>query len=82
VLIVTVHKRGKREFGLPFLAIVIMKRGSKFATRVYRKPTDTGRYLHLFNHPHHVERRVLHSLVRQTEVICPDVKDFSKEVKI
>jgi hypothetical protein len=46
---------------LPFLDVFVMKRGPKFATKMYGK--DTYRYLH-FNskHPHHVKSAVVHSL--------------------
>lgn len=31
---------------LPFFDILVTKRGSNLATKVYGKPTHTGRYLH------------------------------------
>jgi hypothetical protein len=49
---------------LPFFDILVMKRGPKLATTVYQKPTITGCYLHFKpNHPHHVKRGVVHSLI-------------------
>jgi hypothetical protein len=47
-----------------FFDISIMKRGPKLAKKVYQTPTHTGRYLHFkSNHPHHVKRGVIHSLI-------------------
>lgn len=67
---------------LPFLDVLVMKQGPKLTTKVYRKPTHTGRYLHFkSNHPHHVKRGVVHSLVNRAKVICQDQKDFSKEIR-
>jgi hypothetical protein len=67
---------------LPFLDILVIKRGPKLATKVYRKPTHTSRYLHFkSNHPHHVKRGVVHSLISRAKVICQDQKDLDNEIK-
>jgi hypothetical protein len=56
---------------LQFLDDLVMKRGPELTTKVHRKPTHTGRYLHFkCNHPHHVKRKVFHSLVNRTKLIC------------
>jgi hypothetical protein len=67
---------------LPFLDVLVMKRGPKLATEVYRQPTHISRYLHFkSNHPHHVKSEVVHSLSSQAKVKCQDQKDFNKEMK-
>jgi hypothetical protein len=49
---------------LPFLDVLVMKRGTKLVMKVYWKTTHTGRYLHLnSNHPYDVKRRVVHNLI-------------------
>jgi hypothetical protein len=66
----------------PFLDILLMKRGSKSVLKVYRKPTHTGFYLHFkSNHPYHVKRGTIHSLIRRTKTICQDQKDFINKIK-
>jgi hypothetical protein len=66
----------------PFLDVLVMKRGPNLATKGYRKPIHTGRYLHFkSNHPHHSKRGVPKSLVIRAKVMCQDPKDFSKEIK-
>jgi hypothetical protein len=68
---------------LQFLEVLVMKRGSKLIIEVYRKPTHTGRYLHFkSNHPHHVKRGAVHSLVNRAKVICQNQKDFNNEIQI
>jgi hypothetical protein len=66
---------------LPFLDFLAMKWGPQLITKVYRKPTHTGRYLHFkSNHPHHVKKGVVHSLVNRAKVICQNQKDFNNEI--
>jgi hypothetical protein len=66
---------------LPFMDVLVMKRGPKLAMKVYWKPTHTGRYLHFkSNHPYHVTRGVVHSLVGRTKGICQNQKDFNNKI--
>jgi hypothetical protein len=56
---------------LPFLDILIVKRGPNLATWVYRKPIHTGRCLRFkSDHPCHVKRRVIHRLVSRAKATC------------
>jgi hypothetical protein len=63
---------------LPFLDVLVMKRGPKLGTKLYREPTHTGRYLHFkSNHPHHVKRGVVYSLISQAKFICVRIRRIS-----
>jgi hypothetical protein len=67
---------------LLFLNVLVMKRGPKSAMKVFWKFTHTGHYLHFkSNHPHGMERGVVHSLISQAKVIWQNQKDFNKEIK-
>jgi uncharacterized protein (UPF0335 family) len=68
---------------LSFLDVLVTRRVLNLSTRVYRKPTHTGQYLHFkSDHPQHVKRGVVRSLIDRAKVICQNQKDFNKEVKI
>jgi hypothetical protein len=65
------------------LDVSVLKRGPKLATKIYRKPTHAGHYLHFkFNHPLRVKMGIIPSLISRTEVIRQDQKDFNNEIKI
>jgi hypothetical protein len=67
---------------LPFLYILVKKWGLNPTMKVYWKPNHTGHYLPFkSNHPHHVKRRIVHSLVFQAKVIYQDQKDFNNKIK-
>jgi uncharacterized protein (UPF0335 family) len=63
---------------LPFLDVLV----TDLSTRVYRKPTHSGRYLHFkSDHPQYVKRGVVRSSIDRVKVICQNQKDFNREVK-
>jgi hypothetical protein len=65
-----------------FLEILIMERGPKLATKVYRKPTHAFSYLHFkCKHPRHVKRGVVHASISSPKVICQDYKNFNREIE-
>jgi hypothetical protein len=43
---------------IPFLDVLVIRKGSALTTKVYRKPIQTGCYLHFdYSHPPHVKKR-------------------------
>jgi hypothetical protein len=68
---------------LPFLDILIMRKGPTLAMKVCQELTHGGCYQHFkSNHSHHIKKGVVHGLISQPKVICQDQKDFDKEIKI
>jgi hypothetical protein len=56
---------------LPFLDVSVMKKSGFLHTTVYRTPTHTSCYLHFdFNHPLHVKRGVIQSLINRANLLC------------
>jgi hypothetical protein len=68
---------------LPFLDVLVMRRGPKLDMKVYWKPTHTGVYLHFKStDPYHMKRGVVHSLISQAKVICQGQKDPARTLRI
>jgi hypothetical protein len=68
---------------LPFLDVLVMKRGPNSAKKVYRKPIHTGCYLHFkSNHHHHVKRGVVQNLVSRAKVISQDGRILTGKLRI
>jgi hypothetical protein len=52
---------------------MVIKKGKTLTTKVYRKPTRTGRYLHYeSNHPPHLKKGLIQSLHNRATTICQD----------
>jgi hypothetical protein len=65
---------------LHFLDILENRNGTDLQTKVYRKPTHTYHYLHYnSNHPSHVKRGVVHSLVNRAAIIWIEKQEIAKE---
>jgi hypothetical protein len=59
-----------------------MKKGTTLATKVYGKPTHTGRYLNFSsNHPPHIKRGFIQSLHKRASVICQEHQDLCDEIR-
>jgi hypothetical protein len=66
---------------LPFLGVKIMRKDDKLTTSVYRKATDSGRYLHFkSNHPRSVKVGVASCLLQRTETHCNEEREKPKEI--
>ena len=56
---------------LPFLDVLVERQDDGFSTSVYRKATNTGRYLNFYsNHPFSVKIGLINSLTHRAATIC------------
>ena len=66
---------------IPFLDVLVTKTDATFSTKVYRKPTHTGRYLNFeSNHPPHIKKGLIRGLQKRAITICQDQNDQHKEI--
>jgi hypothetical protein len=64
-----------------FLDVLVIRKGTTLATKVYRKPTHTGRYLNFrSNHLPHVKRGLIQSLHNRASTICQERHDLLNEI--
>jgi hypothetical protein len=65
-----------------FLDVLVIRKETALATKVYRKPTHTGRYLNFnSNHTPHVKRGLIQSLHKRASVICQEHQDLCYEIR-
>jgi hypothetical protein len=66
---------------IPFLGGLVIRKEMTMATKVYRKPTHTGRYLSFkANHPPHVKIGLIQSIHTQAFTICQELQDPVNEI--
>jgi hypothetical protein len=66
---------------IAFLDVLVIKKGTTLATKVYRKPTHAGRYLNFnSNYPPHVKRGLIQSLHNRASTICQERQDLAKKI--
>jgi hypothetical protein len=69
------------EGAIPFLDILVIRKGAALTMKVYKKPTHPGQYLNFnSNHPPHVKRGTIHSLHDRASTICQERQDPLVEV--
>jgi hypothetical protein len=69
------------DSAIAFLDVLVIRKETTLATKVYRKPTHTVRYLSFnSNHPPHVERGLIQSLHSRASTICQERQDLAKEI--
>ena len=72
----------EKEGTLPFLDVELIKNKNRIDTKVYRKATDSGRYLHYTsNHPRSVKVGVAACLLRRAETHCGTAIEKKREKK-
>jgi hypothetical protein len=65
---------------IPFLDVLVKRKGPTLTTKVYRKPTHMGHYLNFeSNHLPHVKQGTVHSLYSTASTICQERQDLLKE---
>jgi hypothetical protein len=61
------------DIAIAFLDVLVIREETTMATKVYRKPTHTGRYLSFnSNHPPHVNRGLVLSLHNRASARCQE----------
>lgn len=67
------------ERKIPFLEVLVEKKGNEISTDIYFKPTDTQQYLHFGScHPRHTKRSIPYNLARR---ICTIVSDDDTKIQ-
>ena len=67
--------------GLPFLDILTKSTPNSIESTVYRKPTNTDRYLdYKSNHPISAKLSVIHTLIHRAKQVCSTPEFFAKEM--
>jgi hypothetical protein len=64
----------------PFLDVKVKKIDGRIVTEVYRKPTDSGQYLHFdSNHPRAIKTGVINTLLHRAETHCTTATSRQEE---
>jgi hypothetical protein len=67
---------------LSFLDVLVCRNETALLTKIYRKPTHIGRYLHFnSNHPPHIKRGVMYSLINRAITLCIEKQEYAKVVE-
>lgn len=70
----------EKDGKLPFLDVEVKREGDKISTSVYRKVTDSGRYLHYdSNHPQCTKTGIASTLLHRAKSHCHKKQDQNQE---
>ena len=65
---------------LPFLDVMVERKGNRLSTDIYRKPTHTDAYLHYrSNHHPRTKLGIVKCLRTRARIICDDEEKFTRE---
>jgi hypothetical protein len=69
------------DIAIPFLDVLVIKKGMTLATKIFTKPTHTGQYLsYKSNYPLRVKRGLIHSLHNRAATMCQERQDLFNEI--
>jgi hypothetical protein len=69
------------DSAIPFLDVLIIRKEMTLTTEVYRKPTNTGRYLSFnSNHPPHLKRDLIQSLHKRPSTMCQESQELGYKI--
>jgi hypothetical protein len=69
------------DSAIAFPDVLVFREETTLATKVYRKPTHTGRCLNFnSNHPPYVKRGLIQSLHNRASTICQERQYLVKEI--
>lgn len=72
----------EKNGSLPFLDVNLTKKSDKLHTTIYRKPTNTGKYLNYqSNYAECVKFGLAYGLINRAKVICSEKDSLKKELK-
>jgi Reverse transcriptase (RNA-dependent DNA polymerase)/GIY-YIG catalytic domain len=71
-----------KEGELPYLDCLVMKKGSKLTTKVYRKPTHSGAYINYSsNHSMSTKHGIIRVLTKRAKAYCDEAGDLREEIR-
>jgi hypothetical protein len=66
---------------IPFLDVLIIRKETTLATKVYRNLTYTGQYLNLkYIHPPHAKKGLIQSLHNRASTACQERQNLFNEI--
>jgi hypothetical protein len=74
-------KETESDCAIPFLDVLLIRKGMALASKVYRKPTHNAPYLNFkSNHPPHVKRHLILTLHNRASIIYQEQQNLFNEI--